>query len=268
MNKPKKASARLYILRALILGILLASASGVAYAEATRPADDAEKGIIAQNEGDVGAEGMAPALSPASLEYRMGAVNADRVNVRERGDIASGVIGMVTRGERLKLYKWQGEWFEFEYNGRRAYISGQYVAVEPDAASQPTNTPAPTPRPTLPPPEFERGRVNITSGSLRLRESPDINSAVLADMPPNAELKIIDKLDEWYKVIYSATTGYAAKRYIACDGTPPAPTSKPTAKPAQKGVVALQDAGSKLIIRSEPKKSASIVDRLKKCRRS
>ena len=58
------------------------------------------------------------------------------------------------------------------------------------------------------------GRVEINYGTLNLRERPDQNAAVIANMPNGAPLTIYGRWQGWYVVHYGDWVGYAAARFI------------------------------------------------------
>ena len=60
-----------------------------------------------------------------------------------------------------------------------------------------------------------RARVNISSGTLNLRNRPNLNSRILASMPNGANLTVLGAWRDWYVVNYEGIVGYAAKRYIS-----------------------------------------------------
>ena len=59
-----------------------------------------------------------------------------------------------------------------------------------------------------------RGRVSISSGTLNLRQRPQLTARILASMPNNAPLTIVGQWRDWYVVNYNGIVGYALSRYI------------------------------------------------------
>ncbi|MDE6983174.1 MAG: SH3 domain-containing protein [Lachnospiraceae bacterium] len=57
-------------------------------------------------------------------------VQADRLNVREEPDIASGRVGYIDNGERVKLIEWGDEWSRVDYaEAHTGYVASEYVTV-------------------------------------------------------------------------------------------------------------------------------------------
>jgi len=60
-----------------------------------------------------------------------------------------------------------------------------------------------------------QGRVRISGGTLNLRERPDDDGRVIANMPNGAVVTVYGQDEEWYVVRYGEQVGYAAARYIS-----------------------------------------------------
>ncbi len=55
----------------------------------------------------------------------------------------------------------------------------------------------------------------VTATSLRLRQSPDANSPILATAPQNDCVVVISKSGQWYKVNYNLQEGYMHEDYLS-----------------------------------------------------
>ena len=217
----------------------------------------------------------APTVDPETP--RMGTVSAKRVNVRAGAGTSYTALGKVEQGQRISVTGWNNEWYKFTYNGQTAYIKGEFVTLDalpnetPTATAKPSATATAKPTATAAPTSSgDTGKVNVSSGSLRLRESPSSSASVITTMPAGATVQILEETGDWYKVKYSSTTGYCSKAYIARTSTPttkPTATAKPTATPAatsstQVGTVSLSSSSSRLIVRASASRSASVVTRV------
>ncbi len=60
----------------------------------------------------------------------------------------------------------------------------------------------------------ETGIVTTGGGRLNIRESPDINSAVIGQAPNGSTLTLLGREGDWYRVNRGGVTGYSAARYI------------------------------------------------------
>ncbi len=62
---------------------------------------------------------------------RYATVIADRLNVRSEPDLASGRIGYIDNGERVKLLEDQGDWLKVQYTDTQTgYVAAPYVTLE------------------------------------------------------------------------------------------------------------------------------------------
>ena len=50
--------------------------------------------------------------------------------------------------------------------------------------------------------------------TLNLRSKPDLNSSVLAVMPPNSKVKIVSSANGWSHVTYGEINGYCLSKHI------------------------------------------------------
>lgn len=225
------------------------------------------------------ANGVVPTPAPTAdpSKPRMGTVTAKRVNVRSGAGTTFSALGQVEQGTRISVTGWNNEWYKFTFNGKDAYIKGEYVKLDALPTTAPTAAPAATttPKPTATPAPAESGdmgRVNVSSGALRLRESADGSARVLTTMPAGASVQILGEEGDWYKVRYGSYTGFCSKQYITRTSSPtakPTATAKPgaTATPAptasaQVGTVTLSNTSSKLIVRAAASRTSAEVTRV------
>ena len=62
---------------------------------------------------------------------------------------------------------------------------------------------------------FAQSFRNGTDKGLNLRSEPNTNSAIVASIPPNAKVEVVDQSNsEWYKVQYDGKTGYVSSKYL------------------------------------------------------
>ena len=114
------------------------------------------------------------------------------------------------------------------------------------------------------------GTVTADTGIVRLRKSPSLTADILAYVPVNTQVVILeDRTDGWVYINYNDLLGYMVDDFVDFVGTKedhePAPT--PTPSPSQEtpastvttGTVKLSTSGSRLRIRSSAATSASIL---------
>ncbi len=59
-----------------------------------------------------------------------------------------------------------------------------------------------------------KGVVRLTSGTLNLRESPSLESRIIASIPNGATINVLGDSGEWYAVEYQGNDGYVSKVYV------------------------------------------------------
>lgn len=113
------------------------------------------------------------------------------------------------------------------------------------------------------------GTVTAQTGSVRLRKSASLTSDILAYVPVDTEVVVLeDRDDGWVYLNYSDLLGYMVDDYVDFDGTKedhepaptasPAPTEPPTSE-VLTGTVKLEYSTSRLRIRSSASTSSSIL---------
>ena len=60
----------------------------------------------------------------------------------------------------------------------------------------------------------KKGVVQLTSGTLNLRERPSLDAAIIASIPNGASITLLGDAGDWYEVSYNNKTGYVSKVYV------------------------------------------------------
>ena len=68
--------------------------------------------------------------------------------------------------------------------------------------------------PFIEPSPVRRGVVNVSFGTLNIREKPSRTSRILASIPNGAPLTIFGQWQGWYVVNYRGLVGYVDSRYV------------------------------------------------------
>lgn len=59
----------------------------------------------------------------------------------------------------------------------------------------------------------------VTAQDVKLRSQPNTDSDILAQLPVNAEIEILEEVDSWYRVLYDGTVGYVHRDYVFINST-------------------------------------------------
>lgn len=68
--------------------------------------------------------------------------------------------------------------------------------------------------PLVEPQPEQTGTVRLNWGTLNLRQRPSQNSAIIANIPNNAQVRVLGKTGNWYVVNYNGNVGFASADYI------------------------------------------------------
>lgn len=60
----------------------------------------------------------------------------------------------------------------------------------------------------------QRGRVVTKGGNLNIRNAPSLNASVIGSIPNGANVEILSREQQWYRVRYNGITGYSYGDYI------------------------------------------------------
>lgn len=111
-----------------------------------------EAATPAEAPAEAATEAPAPTEAPAGARFT---VNSQTVNVRSGPGTNYAALGRLNRGDTREITGKNpaGDWWEFDFNGRKGWVSGGLVtATAPEQVQVAANIPAaPTPRPTARP---------------------------------------------------------------------------------------------------------------------
>ncbi|MEA4973439.1 hypothetical protein SDC9_89041 [bioreactor metagenome] len=127
-------------------------------------------------------------FSVTAFADTQGALNDNRVNVREKDDKSSSVVDKLNAGDIVDILGKKGNWFNVSYDAYdSAYIFGDYVSIiETDAV--------------------------ITADDIYIREEPDDSSGILVTLNEGDKIKVCGKSGNWYLADFDGTKGY-----VFCD---------------------------------------------------
>ncbi|MGG5460729.1 SH3 domain-containing protein [Clostridium sp. B9] len=152
-----------------------------------------------------------PDLPPTS-EDKIGAVKVgSSLNVRSGPGSSYGVIGSLRNNDKVTITKEVNGWYEIKFNGKKGYVSKQYITIIQEGE---TSKPEPPVDPEIPPVSDKKiGKVRVGS-SLNMRSGPGSNYSVVGTLRNNDKVEIIREVNGWYEIIFAGKNGYASKQYI------------------------------------------------------
>ncbi len=166
------------------------------------------------------------------------------LNLRETPSLTARRLASIPQNDYVQVIRRTDIWTQCTYMGMTGYVMSTYLAFGEQAASpQPSPSPspapentdeapvqedatlAPTPSPTLPPDERRDPSLSLLpvpiavtvqpeNGTLNLRRGCSGDSAVILEMPGGDSLLVLERGDEWCKVVYEGQEGYCMSRYL------------------------------------------------------
>ena len=153
----------------------------------------------------------------------LGAVNitSDVLNVREGPSTNSKVIGSLSRGDLVSVYKLDGypDWYKIVFSEKnlKGYASAQYI-VEADTFKDNNNTYSEYTDESM---LISKGKTKLNEGGvLNVRKSPSTDAEIITTIPKDHYVGIISVSGDWYYVKYYADTnspiyyGYVSSQFI------------------------------------------------------
>ena len=220
-----------------------------------------------------------------SLNVRLSPVNGD-------------VVAKLPNGTRLEVLGSENGWSRVRATLPDGTIVEGYVMEAYLSDTEPTHAPATsTPNATLQPgatptaaptagtptatpaaPAQNVAKVVTSGSSLRLRSNPSTRSDVLVRMPNNAEVTILETVDGWMRIRFTARNGREYEGWASAEfikpaerpTTPPAPTAvpepttppQPTATPKPNSPARVDAGGKRLNMRTRPGAGSDVVIKL------
>ena len=131
-------------------------------------------------------------------------VTTDNVNFRKSASTSSSILATIPKNTTIEIIdKSTSGWYKVKYKGNTGYVSSQYVTL---GSNNTNNNTISKPSPT---------QNGFTTANLNLRKSNSTSSSILATIPKNTKIEIVDKSTSgWYKVKYKGLTGYVSGNYI------------------------------------------------------
>ena len=171
-------------------------------------------------------------------------ITTANVNFRNSASTSSSIIATIPKDTTIKILdKSTSGWYKIEYKGVTGYVSSEYVTLNGNSTNDSTSTPSTS---------TQKG---VTTANLNLRKSASTSSSIVATIPKNTTIEIVDKSTSgWYKVKYNNNTGYVSSSYVNINGNS---TDDSTSKPStstEKGVTT-----ANLNLRKSASTSSSII---------
>lgn len=126
----------------------------------------------------------------------------DYVNIREKGDETSAIVGKLYKDCGGSIISRSGGWTKLKTGDVTGYVKDTYLIFGDEAFALAEKV-------------VKKTAVSKTS-SLRVRKSPDTSASILTLMAEGDSLEAISEMDDWVKVEFEdGDVGYVAKEYVS-----------------------------------------------------
>ena len=153
----------------------------------------------------------------------LGAVNisSDVLNVREAPSTDSKVLGGLSRGDLVSVYRLDGypDWYKIEYSEKnlKGYVSAQYI-IEADTFKRNNNAYSEYTDESL---LIAKGKTKLNDGGvLNVRKFDSTEAEIITTIPKDHYVGIISANGDWFYIKYYADTnspiyyGYVSSQFI------------------------------------------------------
>ena len=132
-----------------------------------------------------------------------GLANVDNyLNVREKPDESSDLVGKMSAGAGCEIYEKEDGWYHIKSGKVDGYVSADYLLTS-DAAKEKAK-------------KYIKEVATVTTTTLFVREKPNTDCAVLTMVPIDEELTVLKTVDDgaWYQVEVDDEKGYVSGEYV------------------------------------------------------
>lgn len=133
----------------------------------------------------------------------LGLANVDNyLNVREKPDESSDLVGKMPAGAGCEVYDKENGWYHIKSGKVEGYVSADYLLTGDDAKKKAE--------------KYIKEVATVTTTTLFVREKPNTDCAVLTMVPIDEELAVLKTVDDgaWYKVEIDDEKGYVSGDYV------------------------------------------------------
>jgi mannosyl-glycoprotein endo-beta-N-acetylglucosaminidase len=174
-------------------------------------------------------------------------VTSGSLNMRNSPSASASIIVKLAKGTIVQVYSEANGWAKIEVYGQTGYVSSDYLSDSDQSSTKSTTTAVQ---------QTVTEYVNVGSGSLNLRLSNSVNSAVLAKLANGTEVQVLSSSSGWAKIQVSGQTGFVSTDYLS--------KTKPNTSTQQEQQQVITkyanvSLGSSLNMRKSPSVNSSII---------
>ncbi len=126
----------------------------------------------------------------------------DNLNIREKADGDSELVGKMRKNAACEILETEGEWAYIKSGSVKGYVKTEYLLTGEEAVEKGK--------------EVETLMAKVATTTLYVREEPNTDSRVLTMVPMDEELEITEggEGDDWLKIEIDDDEGYVSAEYV------------------------------------------------------
>lgn len=125
---------------------------------------------------------------------------ANGLNLRDTPSSSGNLLATIPNGTTLDLGTYQNHWYQTTYQSKTGWVSDAYITISANnSSSTSSNT--------------KKGIVNASAG-LNLRDTPSSTGKLLATIPKDTTLDLLNSQNDWYQTTYQSITGWVSDSYV------------------------------------------------------
>ncbi len=168
------------------VGVYLSEASGLVL--------DAD---VAETDAVTTAAGQAETFGYANL----GVAQADgNLNVRKEPGIEAELVGKMPDNAGCEILGTEGEWTKIQSGKVEGYVKSEYLLSGEAALAKAA--------------EVKQTIATVNTTTLRVREEPNTESAIMTTVPKGEELEVVEMLDGWVTINMDNDKAYVSSSYV------------------------------------------------------
>lgn len=130
-------------------------------------------------------------------------VESGNLNVRETPSTDGKLVGKMPNHSACEVLETLDGWAYIRSGEVTGYVSLDYLLTGPDAKLRAN--------------ELVRTVALVNTDGLNVRDQPDMNSAVLTQVPQGEELEYVSALDGWIEVSIDGESAYVSSEYVTVE---------------------------------------------------
>ena len=185
--------------------------------------------------------------APKSQNYLQttGMINGDNVNARSDASSSAKILGKLAKGTAIQVLSQKGDWLEFRFQGKTAWVSAQFVDSD-DKKNQNSN-------------DLKGIIGTVSANGLHIRDQASLNSSIVGTVNKGQRYSILAEVNNWAKIEYAPESyGWISSLYLDKSAAKNAAVTGQAVK--ESAVTILQDGTN---LRNSPSLQADVIYRAK-----